>query len=442
MAVDMAQAPKQRLSADFWKFWTGQTISNLGSSVTLFALPLLVFRLTGSALNLGITTAAEISPYLFFGLLLGAWTDRVNRKRMMIVVDIGRALVVGSIPLAFTLGILSPVWIYAVGFVHTTLTICFEACQFAAIPSLVSRENIVTANGRIQASYSGAMVLGPFLAGLLVATLALPDLVLIDAASFLVSAFSLMLVRRSFNAPLDATRERKSIGHDVIEGLRYVLGHPVLRNISLMMATVNFVATTAGTQLVLFAQRQLDASYTQVAWLYTAGSLGVVVLALLAGPLRKRWSFSQVALGALMTEGALYVIFSQLHWYWVALPVWGISSGLGILFNINTSSLRQAIVPSQMLGRVLSIASVLAWSAIPLGALLGGYVIERTHNVALVYAGIGVLTYLIPLAFSFTPLGHADRYIPPTVVTPTAGIPTAPGIEDRETAAEGVESEV
>jgi MFS family permease len=251
-----------------------------------------------------------------------------------------------------------------------------------------------------------------------------------------------MLVRRSFNAPLDATRERKSIGHDVIEGLRYVLGHPVLRNISLMMATVNFVATTAGTQLVLFAQRQLDASYTQVAWLYTAGSLGVVVLALLAGPLRKRWSFSQVALGALMTEGALYVIFSQLHWYWVALPVWGISSGLGILFNINTSSLRQAIVPSQMLGRVLSIASVLAWSAIPLGALLGGYVIERTHNVALVYAVIGVLTYLIPLAFSFTPLGHADRYIPPIVVTPAAGIPTAPGIEDRETAGEGVGSEV
>ncbi len=333
MAVDMAQAPKQRLSADFWKFWTGQTISNLGSSITLFALPLLVYRLTGSALNLGITTAAEISPYLFFGLLLGAWTDRVNRKRMMIAVDIGRALVVSSIPLAYALSILSPVWIYAVGFVHTTLTICFEACQFAAIPSLVSRDNIVTANGRIQASYSGAMVLGPFLAGLLVVTLPLADLVLIDAASFVVSAFSLALVRRSFNAPIDGTRERKSIGHDVIEGLRYVLRHPVLRNISLMMAMVNFVATTTGTQLVLFAQRQLNASYAQVAWLYTGASLGVVVLALLAGPLRRRWTFSQVALGALMTEGALIVIFSQLHWYWVALPVWGISSGLGILFN-------------------------------------------------------------------------------------------------------------
>src|SRR5260370_10671948 len=125
MAVDMAQAPKQRLSADFWKFWTGQTISNLGSSVTLFALPLLVFRLTGSAPNLGISTAAEISPYLFFGLLLGAWTDRVNRKRMIIAVDFGRALVIGSIPLAYALGLLSPGWIYPLGFPHPTLKIFF-----------------------------------------------------------------------------------------------------------------------------------------------------------------------------------------------------------------------------------------------------------------------------------------------------------------------------
>jgi hypothetical protein len=92
--------------------------------------------------------------------------------------------------------------------------------------------------------------------------------------------------------------------------------------------------------------------------------------------------------------------------------LWGISGGLGILFNINTSSLRQAIVPNYLLGRIISIASVLAWSAIPLGALAGGYAIERTHNVSLVYAAIGILDFLIPLGFAFTALGHADRYIP------------------------------
>src|ERR1700736_6257045 len=106
-----------RLSSNFWKYWTGQTLSNLGSSITLFALPLLVYILTGSALNLGISAAANFLPYLLFGLVLGAWTDRVDRKRMMIFTDIARALVVGTIPLQATLGHLSVWWIYGVGFV-------------------------------------------------------------------------------------------------------------------------------------------------------------------------------------------------------------------------------------------------------------------------------------------------------------------------------------
>lgn len=401
-----------RARGDFWKFWVGQTISNLGSSITLFALPLLVFKISGSALNLGIATAANFLPYLLFGLLLGAWMDRSNRKRAMILADLGRALVIASIPIAAALGILTVWWIYAVGFLHSTLTICFEAGQFAAIPALVSRDDLVTANGRIQASYSAASVAGPLLAGLLVTALPVSTLMFVDASSFLVSVASLALVRASFNGALEA-RKVASLGHDVIEGLRYVLGHPVLRNISAMMALVNFVGTTAGAQLVLFASQRLHADSARIAWMYSASSLGVVLLALLAGPLRRRWSFSAVALGALMAEGALTVALAFTRWYWLALVLWGLAGGLGILFNINTSSLRQAIVPDHLLSRVLSIASVLAWSAIPLGSLLGGLAIQRTGNVALVYAVIGVLTVLIPLAFSFTALGHASRYIPP-----------------------------
>src|SRR5215471_11514832 len=112
-----------RLNIDFWKYWIGQTISNLGSSITLFALPLLVYKLTGSALHLGVTTAAEFLPYLLFGLILGAWADRVNRKRMMIGTDIARALIIISIPLLYTFGLLTVWWIYIVGFIHATLTI-------------------------------------------------------------------------------------------------------------------------------------------------------------------------------------------------------------------------------------------------------------------------------------------------------------------------------
>ncbi len=409
MSSTSIETPRKS-ALDFWKFWTGETISNLGSSFTQFALPLLVYQLTRSALNLGIATAAAFLPYLLFGLVIGAWVDRLDRKRMMIVIDVLLALSIATIPLMYFLGLLSVWWIYGVSFVSTTLTIFFNAGEFAAIPSLVDQEQLVTANGRIQASFSGASILGPLLAGVLLFVMPLPTLMFIDAASFLVSACTLSLIRVSFNAA--KKRERSSVRQDIVEGLRYVLGHPVLRNISMMMALVNFVGSSTYAQLVLFAERQLGASESQVSLIFSAGSAGVVVLSLLAGPLRKRWSFSRVALTALATEGLLTVGLAFTHWYWVAVPLWALIQGIGILFNINTGSLRQAIVPNEMLGRVMTIASVLAWSAIPLGTLLGGVLIKATGNVMLVYAGMGVLVFLIPICFSFTALGHAERYLP------------------------------
>ncbi len=413
MSADVGSPePARGLHLDFWKFWTGETISNLGTSFTGFALPLLVYKLTGSSLNLGITTASEMLPYLLFGLVIGAWVDRLDRKRLMIVTDLLMALAVASIPAMYLIGHLTVWWIYGVGFVGSTLNIFFQAGQNAAIPSLVGQDDLVTANGRIQASFSGAQILGPLLAGALLFILPLPALMFFDAASFFVSALTLSLIRRSFNS--EERREKTSVRQDIVEGLRYVLRHPVLRNISAMMALVNFIATTAGTQLVLFAIVRYRVSPAQVSFMYTAASAGVVLTSLLAGPLRKRWSFSRVALGALMLDGLATLAMAFSPWYWLAVVCWGLGGGLGILFNINTMSLRQAIVPNHLLGRVMSLAGVLAWSAIPLGALLGGLVIEWTGkaHVALVYGGIGIITILIPFAFSFTALGHAERYLP------------------------------
>jgi MFS family permease len=400
------------MRGDFWKFWVGQTISNLGTSFTQFALPLLVFKLTGSALNLAITTAVTFLPYLLFGLVIGAWVDRVDRKRVMIGTDIARAAVIGSIPLLATFDRLTVEWIYVVSFLSTTLSLCFTAAEFAALPSLVRREHpedFVTANGRIQASYSAAAIVGPLLAGALVAVLTIPELLVVDGASFLISAVSLWVIRTSFNVVDE--HPSTSIRQDIVEGLRYVLGHPVLRNISAMMALVNLVGTAATAQIVYFGKERLQASDSEIGILFAADSLGVVILSLTAGPLRKRFRFSTVALGALMLSGALMIALSAIPIYWVAVLLWGIISGLGSLFNINTGSLRQAIVPNQLLGRVISIAMVLAWSAVPIGAFLGGVAIESTQNVALVFAVVGVLTALIPLAFSFTALGRAEKYL-------------------------------
>jgi MFS family permease len=402
-------ARRQRI--DFWTYWSGQTISNLGSSFTLFALPLLVYKLTGSALNLGITTAATFVPYLLFGLVIGAWVDRVDRKRLMILTDVLRAAAIASIPAMATIGRLTAEWIYGVAFVSATLGIFFTASEFAVIPSLVEKERLVTANGRMQASFAGASVLGPALAGLLLTLLPLHDVFLVDAASFLVSSLSLVLVRGSFNQE-EGPRKQQHILRDVGEGLRYVLRHPVLRNISAMMALYNLVNNMAFPQLVLFAKRQLIATDAQVAWLYAAGSVGMVVFSLLAGPLRKRWSFGVVALGGLMLGGLGMLALSFQHQFWVAMPIWAFC-GIGVLLDINTFSLRQAIVPNEMLGRVISIAGVLAWSAIPVGSLVGGALVQRTGNVALVFGLVGTLTFLIPLCFFlFSPLGHAERYVP------------------------------
>jgi MFS family permease len=396
---------------DFWKFWTGQAISALGDSFSGFALPLLVYTLTGSAINLAISTAAYMLPYLLFGLFIGAWSDRLDRKRLMIFVDMGRAIILATIPAMYFFGFLSVWWIYAVAFITSTLGIFFDSAEFAAIPSLVTNaDDLVTANGRIQASYSAARIVGPLVAGVLVAFMPIPDLILFDALSFVVSAASLALIGMSFN--VSRPKRSTTVRQDVVEGLRYVLKHPVLRNISIMMALVNFFGVTVQSQIILFSKEELGATDTQVSLLFSAGSAGVIVLSLLAGVLRKWWPFSKVALGALLATGVLTIVLAFTPYYWLALPIWAVMSGLGTLFNINTSSLRQAIVPNEMLGRVVSIAGVLAWSAIPLGSLLGGWAIEQTGNVVMVFAAIGLIRMLIPIAFSLTPLGHAEDYLP------------------------------
>ena len=371
-----------------------------------------MFKLTGSALALGATLAIYTAPQLLFGLAIGAWTDRTDRKRLMIVVDLLAAATIASVPLAYSAGILSLWWLYAVAFVSSTLSIFFAAAEFGAIPSLVDSKELVTANGRIQASFAAAAVLGPLAAGALLVFTSVETILLLDAASFVVSAAMLSVIARAFNAPI--TKRATSIRQDIVEGLRYVLSHPVLRNISLMMALINMVGATVFAELVLFAKQALRAEDSEVGLLFAAGGAGVVVLSLAAGPLRKRWSFGNVALGALMLSGLLTVGLAYTTSLPVAVVLWALSSGLGILFNINTGSLRQAIVPNHMLGRVISIAMVLAWSANPIGALAGGILIERTGDVRLIYAIIGVATFVIAFIFRVaSPLGRAERYLTP-----------------------------
>jgi hypothetical protein len=410
-----AGSQRKTLGRDFWLYFSGQLISQVGTSFTFFALPLLVFELTHSATNLAITTASEFVPYLLFGLILGALADRINRKRMMLLTDVARAAVIVVLPALALEGALHVYLIYCVAFVVSTLGILFQCGEFAAIPSLVGRDDLVAANARVMATNSAGQIVGPILAGVLVTILSPANLLFFDAGSFVISAASLALIRGSFNADIANPRAPTSgVGGllgDVKEGLRYVWSNPVLRTISIMMALINLVCAPQNSQLVLFAKRALKATNSEVAYLFAAGALGVVVVSLCAAAIRRHLSFAVTALGALVISGLTCMAMAFIGSYYAVLVLWAASSGFGLLLNINTSSLRQAIVPSHMYGRVISIATVLAWSAIPLGALAGAALIKLTGSVADVYAASGALSALIAALFFFSPIRHGDRYL-------------------------------
>jgi MFS family permease len=393
---------------EFGLFLAGRTVSAFGTALTRFALPLLVYELTGSALNLAVAAVATNLPNLMFGLVIGAWVDRLDRKRLMIGADVVRAFALASIPLLAALDLLTVEWVYGVIFVASTLTIVFEAAQFAALPNLVSKDELVTANGRLRAANSVAVVVGPALGGALLAVVAVEYLIAVDAVSFVVSAASLLLLTTSFAV---APRDRvTSIRDDVVEGVRFVFGHAVLRDIAIMMALVNFVAATVFAQLVFLAKDHLSASDSQVGYLYAAGAVGATCTGLLAGRIRKRLSFTVAALGALILGGVLTVVLGASDVFVVALVAWALFSGASLFFNVNTASLRQQIAPPELLGRVLTIAQVSAWSLSSVGVLVGAWAIEDTGSVATVFVVSGVLQVVIAAGFwAFSSLGRGER---------------------------------
>jgi MFS family permease len=397
---------------DFWLFWCGQTVSELGTAFTLFALPLLVYKLTGSAVDLGIATAAGFLPYLLFGLVIGAWVDRLHRRPVMIAADVCRAAAIVTIPVLAGLGVLHVWWIYGVSFAVATLSIAFGAGTFAAVPGLVGKDDLVAANGRLTAGMHAAHVLGPILAGALLG-LGIPtaSVLYADAASFLVSAASVALIATSLGGGRDGSRARASIVSDVGEGLRFVVATPLLRDLALLTGLANFIGATQWAQLVLFAKERLDATDVQISVMWAAGSAGALVLAVAAARIRRHVGFGQAVLGAAAVQGVVGVVFAMTTSYTLALLRWSVRIGVGQFGGINSTSVRQAVTPPELLARVGTIGQVLSWSAIPAGALVGGWAIEASGSVVRVYAAIGLLFLLLAAAFGLGTIRHADTHV-------------------------------
>jgi branched-subunit amino acid transport protein/MFS family permease len=326
----------RRATSAFWLLWTGQTISALGSSFTQVALPLLVYKLTGSALTLGLATAAELLPYLLFGLPIGAWVDRLPRKRLLLAVTMLQASTLAVIPGLFLLGALSAWWLYGLAFVSTTLKQDSETCQIALLPGLIESARLTIANGRLQAGVSTAQLVGPVLAGALVLLVPLPLLLLVDAASFLIAAGLFAGLRVRFQQ--EAAPPRQLLRQAMGEGLRYVWRDPVLRSISLVTPLVNGVSIVAGAQLVLFARVQYHASASAISLLYAATSGGYLLFSLLAGPLRRYCPFPVTTLGALALMGVLIGLMGVTPWFWLGVVFWGLSQGAEMLFTLHARS--------------------------------------------------------------------------------------------------------
>src|SRR5712691_5803471 len=212
------------------RMWTGQTISLLGSQVTLLALPLtaiLVFK--ASAFQVGTLTTAEFLPFLLFGLPVGVWVDRLRRKPILVAADIGRLVVLGSIPLAYAFGVLHLWQLYVVGFLTGVGTVFFDVAYGSYLPSLVERPRLIEGNAKLEISRSGAQLAGPGIAGLLVQGLSAPGAILADAVSYLASVASLLAIRAREIPVVRPVGEREPMRRQIGEGLRFVARNRLIR---------------------------------------------------------------------------------------------------------------------------------------------------------------------------------------------------------------------
>jgi Na+/melibiose symporter-like transporter len=255
---------------------------------------------------------------------------------------------------------------------------------------------------------------GPLLAGVLLTATSLQMVLWVDAATFVVSAISLALIRTSFNAAGEARTERRSLRRDILEGLRYVLAQPLIRTMALFSLLANLSVAVFYPQIVFYAKEVLFASDAQVSQFFTAAGVGAVVFMLAADLLRKRLSYGVILLGSTVLEGVCVLAMIAVRLLWVDLVCFGIMFGLVGLYDVAFDTILQAITPNQLLGRVVTFTSVVAIFSVPLSTVVGGLVIDQVKNVLLVFGILGAFLFVLALLFVRSPLTRVERYLPTT----------------------------
>ena len=415
-------APRQSLNRDtrFLRLWAAETISHFGSSITGIALPFVAITLLGAGpLEVAVLNLADFLPFLLIGLLAGALVDRLPRRAVLIGGDLGRAALILTIPIAYLAGLLTLTQLIVVGFSVGVLTVFFDVAYQAYLPSLIGRKDLVEGNSKLEFSRSAAGLLGPGLGGLLVEVLRAPVAMLVDAASFLVSALFLATIKDRAAATDSTLRETAQKGEgqpqkpvhgamrrEIAEGLRFVFGHPVLRTIGAATATSNLFSSIGGAAFMLFAINDLTMSPALIGAAFSLGSVGGLVASLVAGPLSRRFGVGRVIVVTVALGGPFEFAVGlgsagadAINLLLIAAAGF-VMGGSGTIYNINQVSLRQAITPEAMSGRMNATMRWFVWGTMPIGSIIGGIIGETLGvRAAILVGGAGASLAFIPLLF-------------------------------------------
>jgi MFS family permease len=409
MDTGVIQPPPLRRQPEFLKLWAAQSISQLGDQIALLALPLVaVLTLDASAAEMGFLTAAELMPHLLFSLFAGVWIERSpRRRRLMIVADIARALLLASVPLAAAFDVLTFAQLLGVAFAVGTFTVMFDISWSTLIVSVVPRRDFVEANSKLSLSRSVSFIAGPSIAGFLVQLLTAPVTLLLDAISFVGSALFLGRIRAE-EPPVEEDGRESMLG-SLRSGLRFVLGDELVRAQLGCVATINLFNFVFWAIFVLYATKELGVSPGVLGIALGAGAVGGIVGALVAVRLERL-----IGIGAAFTVGTvlfpLPLVLVPLATgpdlvIAVMLATAEFLSSVGVMIlDVNGNSMNLMRTPHRLRSRVVGSSRFVNYGVRPIGALLGGVLGTVLGLQAAIWIGaLGALLGVVWLVFSPIP---------------------------------------
>ncbi|WP_157979694.1 MFS transporter [Kribbella monticola] len=382
---------------DFRRYWLARSSSLTGSMVTAIALPVLVYRLSGSPFLTALVTALEAAPYLLVGLFAGALADRWNRRRVMVSADLINTVVIGSVPLAYLAGVLTVAQVLVVGFIVQTVFTFFDGANFGALPVLVGRERVAQANAAVWTASSLIELFVPPLAAVLLAVMNPASLLSIDALSFAASAVAIGGIVRAMSEPRTGQRPLRPrvVFADIAEGLRFLFRHAGVRTMTIVGSLQSFAGGGFMALMVVWCDRVLHVGTSGIRFglVYGTWGIGGLIAALGLPRLLKRMPPAAVTLYAIPVSAALGIV-SPLMPNWelaaIALLVWGSAY---VLVIVNAVSYRQQVTPEQLLGRVNTAGRMLSWGVgwtggSVVGGVLGSWLGIRSGMVLMGVGGV------------------------------------------------------